>query len=218
MAKELISPFAPLAFYNFVSAGAWCYILFNVFVNYPFLGQPNFYYATKDYVAMVQFGAIIEVLNSAVGIVRSPLLTTTAQVASRLLIVIGIFKYIPEAPATHSIIYITLLTAWSITEVVRYAFYFCTLTRADGAPRILVWLRYNLFLVLYPTGVASELLIIYSALPLAESQYSPLAKYILIFSMLTYLPGLPMLFGHMLAQRKKVMRAMREGTTEKKTN
>lgn len=218
--KNTVSPFSPLALYNLVSAAGWGYIFYAVIVWYPRLGQPDFYLNTKDIVTLVQCGAIIEILNSALGIVRSPIVTTAAQVLSRLLVVIGIFQLLPETPATGSFVYITLLSAWSITEIVRYSFYFFTLSFKSGPPTILLLLRYNLFWVLYPTGVASELSLIYSALPLAELKYSVYAKYGLIFSIIAYLPGLPMLFSHMVAQRAKVMKSLRSGKDEqnKKSN
>lgn len=214
--KKTISAFSPLALYNLISAIGWSYILYSVIFNYPKLGQPLFFIKTKSIVTLVQCGAIIEILNSILGIVRSPILTTIAQVASRLLVVIGIFQLLPESENAQKLPYITLLFAWSITEIVRYMFYFFTLTVKNGAPKCLIYLRYNLFWILYPTGVTSELLIIYSSLNWAQSKFCVWYKWTLIGSMLTYIPGLPMLFLHMVAQRKKVMKSLRE--THKKHN
>lgn len=210
MAKKVVSVCSPLALYNGLSACGWGYILLNVIVKYPFLGQPAFFEQTNNMVTLIQCCAIIEILNSLLGIVRSPIVTTAAQVLSRLLVVIGIFQLLPESESAQGIPYITLLSAWSITEIVRYLFYFYTLTSTTGAPRLLLYLRYNLFWVLYPTGVASELLIIYSSLSWAQIKYGPWLQWSLIGSMLTYIPGLPMLFLHMVAQRKKVMKSLRE--------
>lgn len=58
----------------------------------------------------------------------------------------------------------SLLLAWGITEVIRYAFYAtkelqCTLY-------VITWLRYTTFVVLYPMGVSSELAMVSLALPL----------------------------------------------------
>lgn len=210
MAKKIVSVFSPLALYNLVSALGWGYILWNILTRFPHLGQPNFFQQTKDTVTLIQCGAIMEVVNSLLGIVRSPIITTAAQVASRLLVVIGIFQLLPESDNAQTWPYITLLIAWSITEIVRYMFYFFTLTSPKGAPKSLLYLRYNLFWVLYPTGVASELLIIYSSLPWAAAKYGSWFQYVLIGSMSTYIPGLPMLFMHMVSQRRKVMKSLRE--------
>ncbi|SCW00741.1 LAFE_0C10924g1_1 [Lachancea fermentati] len=221
MAKQ-VSPLNPLALYNLVSALLWGYLLYNVLVVYPKVGQPQFFEEWKDSVTFIQCGAIIEVLNSILGIVRAPVVTTAAQVASRLLVVIGIFQYLPESANCHNVVFLTLLLAWTSTEVVRYLFYFFNLSLASGAPKFVVLLRYNLFWVLYPLGVASELLIIYSALPYAEEKYSIYFKWALIGSMFTYIPGFPVLFMHMVGQRKKVMRSLSSAnnttSTTKKTN
>ncbi|SCU90377.1 LANO_0D08526g1_1 [Lachancea nothofagi CBS 11611] len=207
MSRKL-SPVSPLALYNLISAGLWGYLLYKVVAVYPKMGQPAFFYETRSVLNAIQCGALIEIFNSLLGIVRAPLLTTVAQVASRLLLTVGIFQYLPESYNAHNYTFVALLLAWSVTEIVRYSFYYCNLTISAGAPKFLILLRYNLFWILYPMGVASELLIIYSALPVAEAKYSAHAKLALIVGMLTYIPGFPMLFSHMVVQRKKVMKSL----------
>lgn len=202
------SPLSLLPLYNLFSAIFWAYILFVILNTYPRVGQPQFFHQTKNLVTYIQCGAVIEIVNSLLGIVRAPLLTTVAQVSSRLLIVLGIFQVLPETPIAQSSPYVILLFAWSITEVVRYLFYYTNLVFKNGAPKLIILLRYNLFWILYPMGVCSELLMIYSSLPLAESIYGIYYKYTLVFGMLTYVPGFPVLFFHMISQRKKVMKML----------
>lgn len=43
--------------------------------------------------------------------------------------------------------------AWACGEVPRYLYYAFKLQRADGVPYVLRWLRYSLFIVLYPIGI-----------------------------------------------------------------
>lgn len=57
-----------------------------------------------------------------------------------------------------------MILAWSVTEVIRYAFYALSLARGT-VPGILVYLRYTTFYVLYPLGASSEALLILSSLP-----------------------------------------------------
>ncbi|AGO13237.1 AaceriAFR090Wp [[Ashbya] aceris (nom. inval.)] len=208
--------FGTLALYNLFSALSWAYILANVAVVYPRIGQPRFYVATKGLVTVVQCGMLIEVFNAAAGIVKTPVFTTLAQVLSRVLVVVCIFRYIPEAPNAASWPYITLLVAWSVTEIVRYSYYFCNLVRSAGTPKWLTILRYNLFWVLYPLGVMSELLILYSALPYAEARYGAWAKYTIVTAMLLYIPGFPTLYLHVIAQRRKVMKTLRNNSASAK--
>lgn len=56
-----------------------------------------------------------------------------------------------------------MLLAWSLTEVVRYPFYFLALLGIDLYA--INWLRYTLFLVLYPLGAGSEAFLSFSTLP-----------------------------------------------------
>lgn len=56
-----------------------------------------------------------------------------------------------------------MVLSWSLTEVVRYTFYACNLLGTEPAP--LLFLRYTLFYVLYPTGASSEALLIYATIP-----------------------------------------------------
>lgn len=47
-----------------------------------------------------------------------------------------------------------MVASWSLVEVPRYAFYIVKLLGGDEAmPYWLKWLRYSLFIVLYPTGI-----------------------------------------------------------------
>ena len=53
---------------------------------------------------------------------------------------------------------------WSLIEVPRYLFYLLKLLEVK-IPTWLLFLRYNLFFVLYPAGISGEILTIINALP-----------------------------------------------------
>ena len=137
---------------------------------------------------------------------------------------------------------ITLLICWSVTEVLRYGFYACKVTIScvllylhiepvgtRGAevwahvqelgtmPYPLLWLRYSTFVPLYPLGVASEMTMVYLAMPHIKAA-RPLSVsmpnslnfgfdyYIVCWlAIACYIPGLPELYLHMLRQRKKIL-------------
>lgn len=83
--------------------------------------------------------------------------------------------------------------------------------------KLLVFLRYTLFIVLYPLGVTGELLCVYSAAAKAgrTGQWSyPMPnkfnvsfsfQFFLFLVMLSYIPIFPQLYLHMFGQRKKVL-------------
>ena len=101
------------------------------------------------------------------GIVRAPVATTFLQVVSRIVLVWGVCEHFPSVPA-NSLFYSSMLIAWSITEVVRYGYFVFALN--GFIPSILTWLRYNLFFVLYPLGISSEMALVYKSIPVAKKE------------------------------------------------
>lgn len=84
-------------------------------------------------------------------------------------------------------------------------------------PYPLLWLRYSTFVILYPLGVASEMTMVYLAMPVIRKE-RPLSfsmpnssnwafdYYIACWVCIAcYVPGLPELYFHMLRQRKKIL-------------
>ena len=104
-----------------------------------------------------------------------------------------------------------MLFAWCLTEMVRYSFYAFNLVNLNIG--VLTWLRYTLFIVLYPMGVTGELWCYISALPFLPNgmempnpynfTFSPYVATIII--LLGYIPGFPPLYFHMFALRRKVV-------------
>lgn len=185
--------------YNSISASLWSIVLFNTVFLGATVGQPYVFEKTNKTTTIIQTLAVIEIFNSLVGLVRSPLFTTFTQVLSRLLLVWGIHQYLPNSPANFHWCYITLCLSWSITEIIRYSYYASNLT--GGVPYFLIWLRYTTFYVLYPTGVASEVYLIILSLNEAGFYYGWALRIILV----VYIPGFYMLYTYMIKQRKKVL-------------
>ena len=87
----------------------------------------------------------------------------------------------------------------------------------DSVPYPLLWLRYTTFIVLYPLGVASEMTMVYLAMPTIRKErplsFSMPNKVNFAFdyywfcwcAIACYIPGLPELYLHMLRQRKKIL-------------
>lgn len=143
----------------------------------------------------VQTLAIMEVVHPAVGLVRTGVFLTFLQVLSRQLVVWGQLHPFPtETIANNGALFSMMIAAWSITEVIRYTSYALKLLDIEIKP--LTFLRYTLFIVLYPAGVTGELSCLFA------SGWPLWAKDLAI---LTYLVGFPPLYFHMWAQRKKVL-------------
>jgi len=159
-------------------------------------------------VAVVQTCALLELVHVLLGWVRSGLQTTAMQVGSRLWIVWGIAQQFGVARVNP--LYTACVLAWSITEVVRYSFYACSLLGYE--PPLLLYLRYTLFYVLYPLGAGSEAFLSYTTLPLPSGVPTlksfvgwSAPEYARLGLFLVWWPSLYQLYTHMIVQRRKVI-------------
>jgi very-long-chain (3R)-3-hydroxyacyl-CoA dehydratase len=129
------------------------------------------------------------------------------QVSSRLILVWAI---VARFPSTHSNpFYTTMVLAWSLTEVPRYIYYVLGLA-GIAAPAWMTWLRYSTFYVLYPIGAGSEALVALSTIPEWQNgQYVNwiLEDWIKAGMVLIWIPGLYVMYTHMIGMRRKVLGA-----------
>lgn len=207
--------FAYLVLYNIVQFFGWSWILVKTVKSVLVDGVPptDIFSVISTELKVFQTLAILEVVNSAIGLVRSPPVVTALQVASRVYLVWLVTDLVDEAQ--HSIGVIIYVIAWSITEVVRYSFYALSLIKRP--PYFLQWARYSFFIVLYPMGVIGEMITVFSAMPAVKQRrilsldlpnpanISFSYYYAMILIVLTYLPGFPQLYFYMWSQRRKVL-------------
>jgi len=177
------------------------YILFSIvyhFAEHEHYG--DLWVTIAPAVQIFQGLAALEIFHSLLGIVKTPVATTLVQVFSRVALVF-ITTIVPDTPKHWAVT--LMVTSWAITEVVRYLYY--ALNQNGKAPYWLGWLRYTLFLVLYPSGVSGEVGTIIVSLDYVKSSGWILLYYALIASFPAYLIGFPWLFYHMLGQRKRFL-------------
>lgn len=164
---------------------------------------------------LVQTAAVMEILHSMIGFVKSPWFTTFMQVFSR---VWTLWAVMEVAPPTHQSIFLVMAClSWALVEVPRYLFY--ALNLFNAVPYPIFWLRYSLFAVLYPTGITGELGCMYVA-----GKYLQTSKQYVLFTIggievslltliiivaLTYIPGSPKMYGHMVKTRKKQLEELK---------
>lgn len=169
-----------------------------------------------------------EANENTTGLVRAPILTTLTQVLSRYLLVWLIAYLFPRVPLSSPLAYSSMLLAWSLTETIRYSYFAVNLAYGGGVPSWLTWLRYNTFFALYPLGIGSECWLIWRSLGPAAVRFGVLGWWGLVVVLGVYVPGESsclvvvrragsmlmvwlvsgsyVLFTHMMAQRRKVMR------------
>ncbi|PGH06769.1 3-hydroxy acyl-CoA dehydratase [Blastomyces parvus] len=169
--------------------------------------------------------ALLEILHAVVKLVRASPLAAALQVLSRILVVwpvmfffsvdrIGKEKAVVGATSTEpgwklgDWMVVGCLVPWCITECIRYG-YFVLQALGATAPQWLLWLRYNTFFVLYPIGITSECTLIYKAITPAWDIH-PLVAWFFIICLVIYVPGSFILYTHMMAQRRKVLKASKK--------
>ena len=165
----------------------------------------------------------MEVIHNTVGIVKSNPFLTFIQVTGRAFVVIAICDRYQHLH--YSIQLSTMILAWNISEIIRYSYYAVNLAGSQIAA--LTWLRYTLFIVLYPIGAGSELACMITALPDIKRDQSyniPMPNklnvtfnfyYTVLLLMCSYIPLFPQLYGHMLMQRKKILGKQSETDVKK---
>ncbi|XP_053569953.1 very-long-chain (3R)-3-hydroxyacyl-CoA dehydratase 1 [Bombina bombina] len=214
--KRTIGPVATawLTFYNIAMTAGWLVLAISMIRFYMEKGtHKGLYKSIQKTLKFFQTFALLEMIHCALGIVRTSVLVTGVQVSSRIFMVWLITNSIRPIQNEESVI--VFLVVWTVTEITRYSFY--TFNLLNLLPYFIKWARYNLFIVLYPVGVAGELFTIYAALPYVRrtGMYSLRLPnkynvsfdyyYFLIIVMLFYIPLFPQLYFHMLRQRRKVL-------------
>ena len=148
--------------------------------------------------------AILEVLHSILGLVKSPWVTVFIQVSSRLWTLFFCMHLAPTAQT--SLFTVLACTSWGLVEIPRYLYYATDLMNAT--PYLLFWLRYSLFAILYPTGISGELGCLYLAFQYLNAQGTALSpnlnilKYVMIAVAISYIPGSPTMYMHMVKARR----------------
>ncbi|XP_024230630.1 very-long-chain (3R)-3-hydroxyacyl-CoA dehydratase 1 isoform X2 [Oncorhynchus tshawytscha] len=201
-----------LTFYNIAMTAGWLVLAMAMMRFYlQKATHKGLYKSIARILKFFQTVALVEVGHCAIGIVRTSVIVTGVQVCSRIFMVWFITNSIKQNEESV----ILFLVVWTLTEITRYSFY--TFNLLNHLPYFIKWARYNMFIIMYPLGVAGELLTIYAALPFVRktgmlsmrlpNKYNISFDYyyFLIIVMLSYIPLFPQLFFHMLRQRRKVL-------------
>lgn len=196
-----------LVFYNTAESLLWAAVAIHYAMLIAVRGHNmrEAHDGVSTFLRAVQTSAALEILHAALGLVSSPVGTTVMQVFSRLLLVWGIDYLFPDVVAA-SPAFASMVVAWSVTEVLRYAYYAINLQ--GRVPDAVMRLRYTLFYVLYPMGAGSEAWLVYLSLARAK-KLSQVYWGFLIAILAIYPPGFYMLYTYMIAQRRKMLK--REG-------
>ena len=101
----------------------------------------------------------LEVFHAGLKLTRTPMSAALMQWAGRTHVLIAVTHAIPHLQTTAAAG--ILILAWALTEVIRYPSY----ALSQSCPGWLNWLRYTIFIPLYPIGAASEMKLMYDGIP-----------------------------------------------------
>ena len=213
---------AYLVLYNVLCVVGWLCINLEIvrhFVANDGLRHPErLWAAVGGPLKLMLSAALLEVAHAALGLVRAPVAVAFVQVAARLIVLSGYVAFVPEAQQSWP--FVAMAAAWAAGEVPRYSFYVAGLLAPskEAVPYALRWLRYSLFIVLYPVGIAGEIgSLVYCLKTMRESAlelglvvrmpnrwnfaYDHYVLLLLLFPL--YVPGSIFMIGNMLRSRKR---------------
>ncbi|PYH39037.1 putative membrane protein [Aspergillus neoniger CBS 115656] len=199
-----------LVTYNTINALLWLYIFSSIILS-PFQSPQTTYATLEPWTRWTQTIAILEILHAALGLTRSPIFTTFTQIFARSVQVWAINYAYPDT-TSPSLAYKYMLLAWSFADAIRYS-YFAVLSAGAPVPGLLRWLRYSLFLILYPIGIGSEWWLMFRALRVTNS--IPVQA-LFVFFLFLYGPGSPMMYSYMVKQRGKTLAGGKERKEKQK--
>ena len=165
--------------------------------------------------------AWMEVIHAGTGLAGGGVSAAFIQSLGRSVVLFAILGKIWESADMTAAI---LVLVWSLADVFRYVFYIASLF--NNCPYWLVWLRYSLFLILYPIGIVSEWLIYLHTLRYFDDtrlysinlpnpwnfafDFGVYARIMLV----SYLYMGPYMYRYMLGQRRRKLRGNSSGTKE----
>uniref|UniRef100_A0A3P8RL03 Very-long-chain (3R)-3-hydroxyacyl-CoA dehydratase n=1 Tax=Amphiprion percula TaxID=161767 RepID=A0A3P8RL03_AMPPE len=174
-----------LFMYNLVQFLGFSWIFVNMTVRLFILGQDSFYdtfHTTADMMYFCQMMAVLEVVNPLLGLVKTGFFPAMIQVAGRNVILFVIFGSVEEMQNKPVVFFVFYL--WSTIEIFRYPFYMLACINTEW--KLLTWLRYSLWIPLYPLGVIAEAVAVIQSLPIFDETR--------LFSL-----PLPAMLGHSLS-------------------
>uniref|UniRef100_A0A3P9IJT6 Very-long-chain (3R)-3-hydroxyacyl-CoA dehydratase n=1 Tax=Oryzias latipes TaxID=8090 RepID=A0A3P9IJT6_ORYLA len=203
--------------YNLVQFLGFSWIFVNMTVRLFIFGKDSLYdtfHTISDVMFFCQTLAAVEVLNAAFGVVRTGVIPTFIQVVGRNFILFIIFGSLDEMHNQPVVFFVFYL--WSAIEIFRYPFYMLGCFNAEW--KTLTWLRYTVWIPLYPLGVLAEAVAVLQAIPIFDKNnlFSiPLPKaiggslsfsYVLQGYLILMFLGLFINFRHLHKQRNRRFR------------
>ncbi|KAG5062129.1 hypothetical protein JHK85_003312 [Glycine max] len=158
-----------LTAYNFTLFVGWFQVLYIVLKTLKESGHESIYHAAEKPLLFAQTAAVLEQRAGAVSS-NSNLATDRFEVVAGLGNLVefpcdsdSCALYLSDDLSPRQVFHDCLLV------IIICSFFFGLKEAFGSAPSWLLWLRYSTFLVLYPTGISSEVGLIYIAFPFIKA-------------------------------------------------
>ncbi|KAI8115190.1 Very-long-chain (3R)-3-hydroxyacyl-CoA dehydratase 3 [Lucilia cuprina] len=210
-----------MVFYNLAQFIGFLYILSVMGVLYYRDGVNSI---TKTYAAVgnamkfIQLMQYLEVLHPIFGYTKGSPLVPFMQVTGRNFVLFFMIEFEERMQTKPAVFYVFLI--WSLVEVFRYPYYISQILKREFG--LLTWLRYTIWIPLYPMGILCEGIIILRNIPYFEEtkRFSvempnrwnfsfDMPTFLKIYLILLILPGSFFLMSHMSKTRAKKLNKKR---------
>ncbi|XP_014251340.1 very-long-chain (3R)-3-hydroxyacyl-CoA dehydratase isoform X2 [Cimex lectularius] len=208
-----------LVFYNLTQFVFFMYILIVMGVRFAKEGADSLEDTYEVVGAVLKFAQLIqylEVMHPLFGYVKGSTTKALMQVTGRCIVLFAMIE--PEQRMWRKPVVSWLIIIWSTIEIIRYPYYIAELYNKSFG--LLTWLRYTMWIPLYPLGALCEGIIIIRNIPYFEETerfvvslpnawnvtfHTPTAMriYLLFF----FFPGLCSLMTHLHRTREKKLKS-----------
>ncbi|KAH9640789.1 hypothetical protein HF086_001950 [Spodoptera exigua] len=156
-----------LKLYNLFQFIGYMYVLTVMAIRYAKLDYDSVadtYEHVGPAMKFLQLLQYLEVMHPLFGYTRGGVLVPFLQVSGRAFVLFVMIEAEPRMHTKPVVFY--LFVMWSMIEVVRYPYYISQLYKKDFY--ILTWLRYTMWIPLYPIGIICEAIVILRNIPYFE--------------------------------------------------
>lgn len=191
---------------NVASLAVWSYLLLAVgvplFVDRDaFLGSDIS--TLVNILRGVQLFQICDILLILLGKSKGSIVGAFFQILGR-----NIVTLVFISPESHRLRFAAVVIFWAIADVNRYLYYIFKNNMLTG------FLRYNSFIVLYPLGVYSEMMVINDFLKINSETIPDMHVYIVRLIQGSIILGMVFLYKYMLSSRKRYLKSLEAKGTE----
>jgi very-long-chain (3R)-3-hydroxyacyl-CoA dehydratase len=211
-----------LILYNLFQFCGFVYILIVMAIRWTRDGADSMagtYEAVGNAFKFVQLIQYLEVMHPIFGYTKGSALFPFMQISGRAFVLFAMIDFEPRMTTKPVVFYLFII--WATIEIVRYPYYLTQLLKIEIS--FLTWLRYSLWIPLYPLGALCEGIIILRNIPYFEETkrlsvampnkwniafHMPTFMYIYILALIV--PGIYFVMAHMQTMRAKKLGGRRK--------